>query len=63
MKKFKKPEFDLSSLKTGASLLGGATILYFGMKKIANALIDFKIQEGNAELHKRAEIASDLIYF
>ena len=61
MRKFKKPEFDLSSLKTGAALLGGATILYFGMKKIANALIDFKIQESNAELHKRAEIASDLM--
>ena len=61
MQKFKKPEFDLSSLKTGAALLGGATILYLGMKKIANALIDFKIQESNAELHKRAEIASELM--
>ena len=61
MQKIKKPEFDLNSLKTGAALLGGATILYFGMKKIANALIDFKIQEGNAELHKRAEIASELM--
>ena len=61
MKKFKKPEFDMDSLKKAGILLGGATILYFGMKKIANALLDHQIEENNAALHQRAQLASELM--